>query len=102
MEPNFGTLEFATLVTDDSESNSQRSGGHADNGNSTNTDQDISAIATTAAPTTVLASRGTLQFFSELFDRCKVIDRNGILQLKTKVTTTWINFISFFFIVLTL
>ena len=79
MEQHFATHELATSKTDDSTSSSQSSDGGDDSENSSVIVQQISATAT------VPATRGTLQFFtphlSEVFDRCKITDRNGVYIL---------------------
>ena len=77
MEQNFDSRQFATseqdVSGDDSESSSV-------------VDQETSAstISTTTSATSP-ATRGTLQFFtpilSQVFDRCKITDRNGVYIL---------------------
>lgn len=85
-EQHLSTHPFATSKTDDSTSSSRSCDDDYDSKNFSVIVQQISATsATAAAAATVLATRGTLQFFtprlSEVFDRCKITDRNQVYIL---------------------
>lgn len=77
-------LVAAISETDDSTSNSQSSDNDEDNECSSAIVQQRSATAT-ANTETFSNTRGTMQLFtprlSEVFDRCKVTDRNGVYIL---------------------
>lgn len=83
MEQHFATHQPAAPKTDDSTSSSQSSDGGDDSENSSIIVQKISPTAATAAA--VPTTRGTLHFFtprlSEVFDRCKITDRNAVYIL---------------------
>lgn len=82
MQQQFETHLTAVPNTGDSTSSSDDDN---DSENSSNIVQQIIPLAATSAAASVPASRGTLQFFtlrlSEVFDRCKISDRNGVYIL---------------------
>jgi hypothetical protein len=81
MQQSFATDELTTLETHDSTSSSQCSDSDDYSQNSSINVQQLS-VTTTAAAAKFPTNRGTLQFFtprlSEVFDRCKISDRNGL------------------------
>ena len=82
MEQHFGTHEVSTSKTDYSASSSK----DIDSGDdSESSPAIIQQISTAGAAAKVPTKRGTLPFFTphlaEVFDRCKITDRNGVYIL---------------------